>query len=179
MPTCSSRLAVHWSTGCWSRHRRGAAGCCGGADRTEVLLLQGEIFLRRELFGEAVERFNDALAEIRRGQAGDGDDVLRRALHGAARSLIELGRMAEAVEAAERLCALAPDDLEALRTFGDALSRVHDYARAAIVLEQARLIAPDDVNLLTQLGAAYAAAGDLDGAAVGAAPRRCHQRRSP
>jgi tetratricopeptide (TPR) repeat protein len=54
--------------------------------------------------------------------------------------------------------------VEALRTLGDALSRVEDYARAAIVLEQARLTAPNDVHLLTRLGEAYAAAGDLDGA---------------
>jgi cellulose synthase operon protein C len=135
-----------------------------GADRTELLLLQGEIFLRRELSGEAVERFNDALGEIRRGEGDASDDALRRALHGAARSLLELGRLPEAVEAAERLVDLVPDDLEALRTLGNALSRVHDYARAAIVLEQARLCAPDDVNLLTQLGAAYAAAGDPEGA---------------
>jgi cellulose synthase operon protein C len=135
-----------------------------GANRTELLLLQGEIYLRRELSGEAVERFNDALGEIRRGAADASDDVLRRALHGAARSLLDLGRMPEAIEAAERLVALAPDDVEALRTLGDALSRLTDYARAALVLEQARLGAPDDVNLLTQLGAAYAAAGDLDGA---------------
>jgi cellulose synthase operon protein C len=135
-----------------------------GADRTEVLLLQGEIFLRRELSGEAVERFSEALAEIRRSGTGDQDDSLRRALHGAARSLLDLGRMGEAIEAAERLCELAPGDVEALRTLGEALSRVHDYARAAIVLEQARLAAPNDVNLLTRLGEAYAAAGDPDGA---------------
>lgn len=135
-----------------------------GADRTAVLLLQGEIFLRRELSGEAIERFNAALGEIRRSAVGDQDDALRRALHGAARSLLDLGRMAEAVEAAERLCELAPDDVEALRTLGDALARVGDHARAAIVLEQARLDAQDDVNLLTQLGAAYAAAGDPEGA---------------
>lgn len=135
-----------------------------GASRMSVLLLQGEIFLRRGFAGEAVERFNEALAEIARDTTGDSDDVLRSALHGAARSLLELGRMSEAVEAAERLCELVPGDVEALRTLGEALSRVRDYGRAAIVLEQARLNAPNDVNLLTQLGMAYAAAGDPDGA---------------
>jgi cellulose synthase operon protein C len=132
-------------------------------DRVEVLLLQGEIFLYRALAGEAVERFNAALAEIRRGSASD-DHALRRALHGAARSLLDLGRMAEAVEAAERLCELVPGDPAALGTLGEALARVDDHARAVIVLEQARLEAPDDVSLLTQLGAAYAAAGDPEGA---------------
>jgi cellulose synthase operon protein C len=135
-----------------------------GASRMEVLLLQGEIFLRRGLSGEAVERFDAALAEIARDGAGDQDEALRRALHGAARSLLDLDRMPQAVEAAERLVELAPGDVEALRTLGDALFRVRDYARAALVLEQARLDAPDDVQLLTQLGAAYAAAGDPEGA---------------
>ncbi|CAN5780211.1 hypothetical protein BH23GEM9_BH23GEM9_28140 [soil metagenome] len=135
-----------------------------GASRMEVLLLQGEIFLRRGLSGEAVERFDAALAEITRNGSGDNDDALRRALYGAARSLLDLGRMPQAVEAAERLCALAPDDVEALRTLGDALSRVHDFGRAAIVLEQARRAAPDDVHLLTQLGAAFAAGENADAA---------------
>jgi cellulose synthase operon protein C len=128
-----------------------------GADRTEVLLLQGEIFLRRGLSGEAVERFEGALSAIARDGTGDDDDALRRALHGAARSLLDLGRMSEAVEAAERLCELAPDAVEALRTLGEALFRVNDYTRAALVLEQAQHAAPGDVHVLTQLGMAYAA----------------------
>jgi cellulose synthase operon protein C len=130
-----------------------------GASQTEVLLLQGEILLRRGFSGEAVERFHAALAEIARDGAGDQDDALRRALHGAARSLLELNRMSQAVEAAERLCELAPGDSEALRTLGEALYRVSDFARAALVLEQAHRRAPEDPLALTQLGVAYAAAG--------------------
>jgi cellulose synthase operon protein C len=130
-----------------------------GASRMEVLLLQGEILLRRGFSGEAVERFHGALAEIAKDGAGDQDDALRRALHGAARSLLELNRMSQAVEAAERLCELAPGDAEALRTLGEALYRVSDFARAALVLEQAHRSAPEDPLALTQLGVAYAAAG--------------------
>ncbi|HUF51217.1 MAG TPA: tetratricopeptide repeat protein [Longimicrobiales bacterium] len=135
-----------------------------GAPRIEVLLLQGEIYLRRNFSGEAVERFYEALGEIAGAGSADTDDALRRALLGAARSLLDLGRLPEAVEAAERVCALAEDNVDALRTLGEALARVQDHARAAIVLERARLHAPNDVALLTQLGAAYAAAGDPDGA---------------
>src|SRR5690606_32417434 len=98
-----------------------------GAPRLDVLLLQGEIFLVRGAAGEAVERFNEALAEISRTDVDDDYRSLRRALRGAARALIELGRMPEAVEAAERLCELAPNDVAALRTLGDALSRVEDH----------------------------------------------------
>src|SRR5690606_26193888 len=128
----------------------------------DLLILRGEIFLRRGLSGEAVDRFNDALVEISRSDVGEQDERLRQALHGAARSLLDLGRMAEAVEAAERLCELAGGDVEALRTLGGALARVEDYTRAALVLEQARLDAPDDVHLLTELGSAYAAAGNSE-----------------
>jgi cellulose synthase operon protein C len=155
--------ARRWSADCWNRHcRRSQQAGVLGASRMEVLLLQGEIFLRRGLSGEAVERFDAALAEIARSGSADQDAALRRALHGAARSLLDLDRMAQAVEAAERLCELAPKDVEALRTLGYALSRVEDYGRAAIVLEQARAVAPDDIGVLTQLGTAYAAAGDLE-----------------
>jgi cellulose synthase operon protein C len=131
-----------------------------GASRMEVLLLQGEIFLRRGFSGEAVERFQAALAEIAKDSAGDQDEALRRALYGAARSLLDLNRMSQAVEAAERLCELAPGNAEALRTLGEALHRVSDFTRAALVLEQAHRSAPDDPLALTQLGAAYAAAGN-------------------
>jgi cellulose synthase operon protein C len=142
-----------------------------GASRMEVLLLQGEILLRRGFAGEAVERFHAALAEIAKVGAGDQDDALRRALYGAARSLLELNRMPQAVEAAERLCELAPGDAEALRTLGEALYRVRDFARAALVLEQAHHSAPADPLALTQLGVAYAAAGvpsSAEAALVGA-----------
>jgi tetratricopeptide (TPR) repeat protein len=135
-----------------------------GAPRTDVLLLQGDIYLRRGLSGEAVERFNEALAEIARNGTVEGDDALRRALLGAARSLLDLDRLPEAVEAAERVCALAPDNVEAMRTLGEALGRAEDHARAAMVLERARIHAPADPALLTQLGAAYAAAGDPEAA---------------
>jgi cellulose synthase operon protein C len=136
-----------------------------GAPHALAYLLQGEILLRRGFSGEAVERFEAVLREIAATSGvADTDDTLRRALHGAARSLLELGRLAEAVEAAERLCALAPDDVDALRTLADALSRAGDHARAVIVLEEARTRAPDHVSLLTQIGLECLATGDPDGA---------------
>lgn len=137
-----------------------------GANRIELQLLQGEVFLARGLAGEAVERFEEARSEVERLDADRiaavvGPDALRRALLGAARSLTELGRSGPAVEAAERLRALEPVDLHVQTTLADALLRNGQLERAVQVLESARTLAPDDVDLLTRLGRAHRASGDL------------------
>jgi tetratricopeptide (TPR) repeat protein len=75
-------------------------------------------------------------------------EIVRRALSGAARSFLALGRMPEAVEAAERLCAITPKDPNALRLLGRALARVSDYNRAIMVLEQACTAQRDDATLM-------------------------------
>jgi tetratricopeptide (TPR) repeat protein len=135
-----------------------------GAERREFLLLQGDIYLRRGLAGEAVERFNAVLTDV--SAAGDPvsastQEVVHRALAGAARSFLELDKITEAVEAAERLVQVAPDDAGALRLFGRALARVNDFHRAVIVLEQARATQPGEPTLLAELGAAFLGAGEL------------------
>jgi tetratricopeptide (TPR) repeat protein len=138
-----------------------------GADRREFLLLQGDIYARRGLAGEAVERFTGALAEVTaHSDPADRntEDIVRRALAGAARCFLELGKMGEAVEAAERLCALSPHDAAALRLLGRALARVSDYKRSVMVLEQAQNIDGNDASLLTELGSAYLGSGDRSAA---------------
>jgi len=136
-----------------------------GADRRELLLLQGDVYLRRGLAGEAVERYNAVLTEVS-ANADPGsvstEDVVRRALAGASRCFYELGKMNEAVEAAERLVQMSVDDANALRLLGRALARVSDNQRAIIVLEQARMVQPNDPTLLAELGAAYMGAHQLD-----------------
>jgi tetratricopeptide (TPR) repeat protein len=131
-----------------------------GADRREILLLQGEIYVRRGLAGEGVERFNAVLVDLA-ANGDSGSALLRRALYGAASCNLELGRMADAMEAAERLTSIAPEDVSAQRLLAQALVRVQDHARAVIVLEQARVRAPNDAGLLGDLGAAYLGARDL------------------
>lgn len=135
-----------------------------GADKREFLLLQGDIYLRRGLAGEAVERFNAVLAEVSAGAdpaSETTEDIVRRALSGAARCFLELDRIGEAVEAAQRLVQMTPDDVNALRLLGRALACVNDFNRAIIVLEQARASQPDDPTLLAELGSAYQGAGRL------------------
>jgi tetratricopeptide (TPR) repeat protein len=138
-----------------------------GADRREFLLLQGDIYVRRDFPGEAVERYTAVLGEV--SAHGDpasenAQDIVRRALSGAASCFIELGRMAEAVEAAERLSALSPNDGNALRLLGRALARVNDHPRAIVAFEQALDAEGESASLLTELGAAYQAGGKLQAA---------------
>ncbi|HEY0810748.1 MAG TPA: tetratricopeptide repeat protein, partial [Longimicrobiales bacterium] len=133
-----------------------------GADRREFLLLQGDIYMRRGLAGEAVERFTAVLSDV--STHGDpasdaAQEIVRRALAGAARSFLELGKILEAVEAAERLSAISANDGGALRLLGRALIRVNDYNRAVTVLEQARVTLGSDASLLGELGSAYYGAG--------------------
>ena len=135
-----------------------------GADRREFLLLHGDIYLRRGLAGEAVERFNAVLADVSAGEDHASDrtqEVVRLALMGAARCFLDLDRISDAVEASERLAQIAPHDSNALRLLGRALARVHDFQRAIIVLEQARNNQPTDASLLSELGSAYLGAQEL------------------
>lgn len=140
-----------------------------GANPIEALVLQGEIYLASGASGEAAERFRDAIAEIGRHESRaavgfDSDDALRRALLGASCSSLELRRFPEAVDAAERLCELMPNDVRGLIALGEALHRMGDFARAANVLEQARAKSPRDVELLTRLGQAYTETDQLESA---------------
>jgi tetratricopeptide (TPR) repeat protein len=137
-----------------------------GANRIEVLLLQGEIFLARGLAGEAVERFREARDEIeqcgpRRVAAAIGPEAHRRALLGETRSLTQLGHAQDAVAAAERLREIAPMERDVLVALADARGHAGEPALAAQVLEEARGLGIDDLDLVTRLGEAYRAAGDV------------------
>ena len=134
-----------------------------GANRIEVLLLQGEIHLRRGLAGEAVERFQEALDELDGGGRSDDPDpraAVKRALFGLTRSLLDLRRTDAAVQAAERLTAQTRDDAAALMLLGEALMRAGQADRAARTLEAAAAREPGNAALLTQLGGAYRESGD-------------------
>ena len=71
------------------------------------------------------------------------------------------GRIGRAIETAERLTNIAPNDIGAQRVLAQALMQVNDHGRAVIVLEEARRISPGDAGLLAELGAAYLGTGDL------------------
>jgi len=132
-----------------------------GGDRAELLVVLGETFLRRQLAGEALERFRGALAEL--DEAGEAESVpLRReAMQGATRALLLLGRVAEARELAEALAELVPEDASVLHLLGQTLSRGGEYDRAAEVLERALELAGTDHEIATDLGVVYLEAGEL------------------
>jgi tetratricopeptide (TPR) repeat protein len=138
-----------------------------GANRIETRLLQGEILLSAGAAGEAVERFDEVLADLDhaadpRDAGVDTNDVRRRALAGLARSRLELRRADGAVEAAERWLALAPGDTDAIAVLADALEEKGEPRRAARVLEAALKQSPDRPELVTRLGSAYIASGELE-----------------
>lgn len=131
----------------------------GGADRAESLVLLGEAFLRRQLAGESLERYQGALAELR--ESGRSGSLYEEALLGATRALLLLGRVAEARGLAEELCELAPGDATYLQLLGQALARAGQFDRAVEVLSRARDLAESDLEIATDLGVVYLEIGEL------------------
>jgi tetratricopeptide (TPR) repeat protein len=137
-----------------------------GADRAEGAVLLGEVFLRRGLFGEALERFREARTA----------DVAHRAARlGEVRALLGLARGAEARPLADALAADRPDDADAALLAAEARAAAGDPAAAVELLRrlETRLPARADVRKLTgdvalSVGdrelarAAYRAALELD-----------------
>lgn len=106
-----------------------------GGDRAAGLALLGDAFARQGLFGEALERYQDARAH---------DATLRRAAVGEVRMLVETGRRAAARDAASALAVRWPDDAECLALAaatgadGDGLAAAVDaLARAAALATDA------------------------------------------
>lgn len=133
-----------------------------GADRHDILLVHAEIFLLKELAGEALERFNQVLedAETAAAETGEAGQRRVRALLGRVRSLLMLERHPAARESAELLATLAPDNGPALFAYGTALVRSGAYAQAAGVLERAQELLTDEPKVLIELGTAYGGADD-------------------
>jgi tetratricopeptide (TPR) repeat protein len=124
-----------------------------GADRAEAAALSGEVFTRRRLFGEALERFREAAALA---------PGLVRARAGEARCLLALDRAAEAGPIAEALLAAAPDDVDAALLAAEARSRNGDPAAALDVLRKAQARSPERADVRRLLGDVARAVGDGD-----------------
>lgn len=114
-----------------------------GGSRAGGLTLLGEIFLRRGAFGEALERFREARAL---------DDTSRAALAGEVRAHVLLEREGAARELAERLVAVAPDDVDALLLGARVRAATGAPEGALELLEAARRLAPVRAEVQKQIG---------------------------
>lgn len=126
-----------------------------GNPRADGLALLGEVFAKQGLFGEALERFRDAL------QLEPG---LRAATIGEAWSLVRLGRSAEARPIAEALSKQYPDDVDLLMLVATACADSGDPAAALSALETARRVAPMRADIHQRIGDIADSLCDVDGA---------------
>src|SRR5439155_642389 len=128
-----------------------------GADKGDAAVLLGDIFAKRGLHGEALERYREARALY--PQRAD-------ALLGEVKALLALGgaRVEEARALAEQLLALTPDDVEALVAVAKGRAAAGDAAGALTALQQAQTRAPARADLHKLQGDVALKVGDKRGA---------------
>jgi tetratricopeptide (TPR) repeat protein len=126
-----------------------------GAAEGEALALAGEIFARRGLHGEALERFRAA-----RAAAPESRDPRL----GEVRALLALQRGAEALPEAERLSGEAPDDTDTLVVLAEARRAAGDPAGALDAVRRARAAAPERAEVVKLEGDIALGTGDLEAA---------------
>jgi len=141
-----------------------------GADRGKAATLIGDIYARRGLHGEALERYREARTL---------DATNSAAALGEVKSLLAVHRAGEALPLAEALVAQTPDDVEVLVAAAKARAATGDASSALTALRQAQTRAPARADLHKLQGdialkvgdrqgarAAYRSALDLDGGFV-------------
>src|SRR5258705_5495826 len=125
------------------------------ADRGQAATLLGDIYARRGLHGEALERYREA-------RTVDGSNA--GAALGEVKSLLAMQRPIEALPLAEELVAKAPDDVEALVGVAKARAATGDAAGALTALLQAQTRAPARADLHKLQGDIALKVGDRQGA---------------
>src|SRR2546423_6662255 len=128
-----------------------------GASRADAAVLLGDIFAKRGLHGEALERYREA-------RALETDRVEARL--GEVKALFALGgrRAEEARALAEELLALAPDHVDALVAVARGRAAAGDAAGALTALQQAQTRAPGRADLHKLQGDVANKVGDKQGA---------------
>jgi tetratricopeptide (TPR) repeat protein len=121
----------------------------------EGLALLGEVFAKQGLYGEALDRYREAL----RLEPG-----LRRGVIGEAWCLVRLGRANEARPLAQELLLAHQDDVEVLMLTADACAESGDPAAALAVLDVARRAAPMRADIQQKIGDIARSLGDNEGA---------------
>jgi len=125
--------------------------------RAEGMTALGEIFARQGLFGEALERYHEALQL---------DPTSRDAMAGQALALIRLGRAVEARPVAERLMRDFPSDVGILMLGATAYADSGDTKAALEALDAAHQFAPQRADIQQRIGDIARVVGDVDGAIV-------------
>jgi tetratricopeptide (TPR) repeat protein len=126
-----------------------------GADRGHAATLLGDIYARRGLHGEALDRYREARAL---------DAVNATAALGEVKSLLAVHRSAEALPLAEALVATTPEDVEVLVATAKARAATGDAAGALTALQQAQTRAPARADLHKLQGDIALKVGDRQGA---------------
>jgi tetratricopeptide (TPR) repeat protein len=114
-----------------------------GGDRVRGGTLLGDIFSRRGLWGEALERYRD----VRRTASSD-----IAAMRGEATALLRLGRALEARQVAELLVPMAPGDVDILLLVASARGESGDPRGGLAALELARRAAPTRADVQRSIG---------------------------
>ena len=126
-----------------------------GSHRADGLALMGDVFAKQGLFGEALDRYREALRI---------DPDLRDARVGEAWSLVRLGRGLEARPLAHMLLKEEPEAIEVLMLAATAYAEAGDPAAALDVLDTARRVAPMRAEIQQKMGDIARSLGDNEGA---------------
>jgi len=126
-----------------------------GVSPSRAATLWGDIFARRGLHGEALERYREART---------ADPASAAAALGEVRALLALDRPAEAAELTAELAGRLPDDAEVLFARARALEATGDLVGAMAAVRSAQAAAPGRPDLHQQQALIAAAMGDTSAA---------------
>ena len=126
-----------------------------GGDRVRGASLLGDVYARQGLWGEALERYQEA-------RQLSADYV--PAMAGEATALLRLGRANEARLVAESVLRRAPTDIDTLMLAAAARGEAGDPAAALAALDTARKVAPMRADVHRHIGDIARKLGDIDGA---------------
>ena len=124
-----------------------------GADKTEGAALLGAIYEKRGLFGEALERYREAKAQVAMHKPSRVGEV---------RVLLALQRGAEARPLAELLLATFTDDVDVALLVAEARSATGDPSGAIQVLRRAEERSPARADVRKLMGDVALKVGDTD-----------------
>jgi tetratricopeptide (TPR) repeat protein len=126
-----------------------------GHARADGAALLGDVYAKQGLFGEALDRYREALRL---------EPELQSARIGEAWSLVRLGRAPEARPFATRLMQELPDHVDVLMLNATACAESGDPAAALSALDVARRAAPMRADIQQKMGDIARSLGDSEGA---------------